>query len=148
VIWSIPSSGASAGTQARKIRAGDSVVADPSGGRLIVQVQESSHSHQFSVPLDGGPEREIPPVSSFAVAPLAVSSKALHADGRMLTSLLLRDSFFNAPAVINTVTGRITRIPSDNLSDYQSFGWTPDGHVITVKIGLRATMWKFQPVSR
>jgi hypothetical protein len=65
-----------------EIRAGDSVVADPSGRRLIVQVQESSHSHQFSVPLDGGPEREIPPDSSFAVGPLAVSSKALHADGQ------------------------------------------------------------------
>jgi hypothetical protein len=148
VIWSIPSSGTSRGTEARKIRAGDSVVADPSGRRLIVRVQESSHSRQFSVPLDGGYEREIPPDSSFAVAPLAVSSTALHADGRLLTALSLRDSWFDAPAVIDTVTGRITRIPSDNQSDYLSFGWTADGHVIALRIGLQSAMWKFQSESR
>jgi hypothetical protein len=49
---------------------------------------------------------------------------------------------------LHTGTGRITRIPSDNLSDYQSVGWTPDGQVMALKIGLRATLWKFQPVSR
>ncbi|MBI3667197.1 MAG: protein kinase [Acidobacteria bacterium] len=148
VIWSIPSSGPSAAGEARKIRSGDGVVADPSGRRLIVQVQESSQLHRFSVPLDGGPEREIPMDSSFSVAPIALSPDALHADGWLLTSLLLRDSWFNPPGVIDTVTGHITRIPSDNLSDYQSIGWTPDGQVMALKIGLRATLWKFQPVSR
>jgi hypothetical protein len=44
--------------------------------------------------------------------------------------------------------GRITRIPSENLSDYQSVGWTPQGHVMAVKTGLRATLWKFQPAPR
>jgi hypothetical protein len=34
----------------------------------------------------------------------------------------MRDSWFNPPAVIDTVAGRITRIPYDTLSDYQSIG--------------------------
>jgi hypothetical protein len=72
----------------------------------------------------------------------------LHAGGRLLAPLLPHDSWFNPPAVIDTVSGHITRIPSDNLSDYQSIGWTPDGQVMALKIGLRATLWKFQPVSR
>ncbi len=147
VIWSIPSS-AAAGTEARKIRAGDSVVVDPSGLRLIVQVQSSSQVHRFSVPLDGGPEREIPIDTSVAVAPLQLSPNALRADGKLLAPLLPRDSWFNPPAIIDTVTGRITRIPSDTLSDYQSIGWTPDGEVMALKIGLRATLWKFQPEAR
>jgi hypothetical protein len=148
VVWSILSSGPSAGSEARKIRAGDGVAADPSGSRLIVQVQESLQLHRFSVPLDGGPEREIPEDSSFPVAPLPLSPNALHAGGRLLAPLLPHDSWFNPPAVIDTVSGHITRIPSDNLSDYQSIGWTPDGQVMALKIGLRATLWKFQPVSR
>jgi eukaryotic-like serine/threonine-protein kinase len=148
VIWGIASSGPSAGSEARKVRSGDSVAADPSGSRLIVQAQESSQVHRFSVPLGGGPYREIPMDTSNSVAPFQLSPNALHADGRLLTSLLPRDSWFNPPGVIDTVTGRITRIPSDNLSDYQSIGWTPDGQVMALKIGLRATMWKFEPVPR
>jgi hypothetical protein len=148
VIWSTLSSGPSAGSVARKIRAGDSVVADPSGRRVIVQVQESLQLHRFSVPLDGAPEREIPADSSFLVVPLPLSPNALHADGRLLASLRLGDSWFNPPGVIGTVSGRITRIPSDNLSDLVSIGWTPDSQVMALKIGLRATLWKFQPVSR
>ena len=77
-----------------------------------------------------------------------MSPNALNADGRLATQLLLRDSWFNPPAVTDTATGRITRVPSDNLSDYQSLGWTPDGRLMGLKMGLRATMWKFQPVPR
>jgi eukaryotic-like serine/threonine-protein kinase len=146
VVWSIPSSGPS--PDARKIRAGDGVVADPDGRRVIVQVQSSLQLHRFSVPLDGGPEREIPEDRSFPVAPLPLSPNALQADGRLLAPLLLPDSWFNPPAFIDIATGRITRIPSDNLSDYQSIGWTPDGQVMALKISLRATIWKFQPIPR
>jgi eukaryotic-like serine/threonine-protein kinase len=144
VIWSIPSSGSSG--EAQRIRPGDGVVADPDGRRLIVQVQSSFQLHRFSVPLDGGPEREIPADSSFPVAPLPPSPNALRADCRLLAPLLLHDSWFNPPAFIDIATGHITRIPSDNLSDYQSIGWTPDGQVMALKIGLRATIWKFQPI--
>jgi hypothetical protein len=72
----------------------------------------------------------------------------LNADGRLLVPLRQRDSWFNPPAVIDTVTGRITRIPSDNQSDHRSMGWTRDGQVIALKNGLRATLWKFQPAWR
>lgn len=77
-----------------------------------------------------------------------MSPNAMDARGRLLATLILRDSWFNPPGVIDTVTGRVTRIPSENLSDYQSIGWTPDGHIVALKIGLRATMWKFQPTPR
>jgi hypothetical protein len=148
VIWSVPAAGLPAGGEARKIRAGDSVVADPSGRRLIVQVQEGSRLHRFSVPLDGGPEQQIPTDPAISMAPMQLSPNALHADGRLLTSLLPRDSWFNPPGVVDTLTGRTTRIPSDNLSDYQSVGWTPDGQVMALRIGLRATLWKFQATAR
>ncbi|HLK17635.1 MAG TPA: hypothetical protein VKT81_01730, partial [Bryobacteraceae bacterium] len=145
IVWSIPSS---TGKDARKIRLGNGVVADPSGHRLVIQAQERMQLHRFSVPLDGGPEREIPTDPSFSVAPLPLSPNAMRADGRLLAPLLPRDSWFNPPAIIDAASGRITRIPSDNLSDYQSIGWTPDGQVIAQKTGLRATLWKFQAVPR
>jgi Tol biopolymer transport system component/predicted Ser/Thr protein kinase len=140
VIWSTSSSGG----QARNLRAGDRVVADPSGRRVIVQVR-GIQSQLLSVPLDGSPEREIPLDRSIPLAHSPISTSCLNADGRLLVPLAPPDSWFNPPAVLDTATGRITRIPSDNQSDHRSMGWTSDGQVIALKNGLRATMWKFQP---
>jgi hypothetical protein len=148
VVWSVPAAGLAAGAEPRRIRAGDSVVADPSGRRLIVQMQEGAKLHRFSVPLNGERETEIPADTSISLAPMQLSPNALRADGRLLTSLLPRDSWFNPPGIVETQGGRITRIPSDNLSDYQSVGWTPDGHVMALRIGVRATLWKFEPAWR
>jgi eukaryotic-like serine/threonine-protein kinase len=144
VIWSIPSSGG----DARRIRDGASVVADPSGRRLIVKVVGSPQGRLFSVPLDGSPEREIRLDSSIRVTRSPLSTSGLSPDGRLLVPLAPQDSWFNPPGVIDTATGRITRIPSDNQADYRSMGWMRDGRVIALKNGLRATLWKFQPVLR
>ena len=100
----------------------------------------------FSVPLDGSPESEIPLDRSIPVATSQLSTNALNGDGRLLVPLAPRDSWFNPPGVVDTATGRITRIPSDNPGDYRSLGWTRDGQVIALKNGLRATVWRFQPV--
>jgi hypothetical protein len=100
----------------------------------------------FSVPLDGSPESEIPLDRSIPMATSQLSNGALNRDGRLLVPLAPRDSWFNPAGVIDTGTGRITRIPSD-LGDYRSLGWTQDGQVIALKNGLRATVWKFQPAS-
>jgi predicted Ser/Thr protein kinase/Tol biopolymer transport system component len=140
VIWSIPSSGG----EAQKVREGQSVVADPAGGRLVVKMIESSQTRLFSVPLDGGPEHEIQLDQSIRVGSSRLSTDSLSADGRLLAPLAPRDSWFNPPGIIDTATGRITRIPSDNQGDYRSLAWTRDGQVIALKNGLRATIWKFQ----
>jgi eukaryotic-like serine/threonine-protein kinase len=142
-IWSIPSSGG----EARKIRDGQSAVVDPSGGRLIVKVLEISGTRLVSVPLDGSPEREIQLDHSIPLARSILSTAALSSDGRLLVPLAPRDSWFNPPGVIDTATGRIARIPSDNLGDYRSMGWTRDGQVMALKNGLRATLWRFRTAS-
>ena len=108
----------------------------------------SSQLHLLSVALDGGPEREIPFDQSVRLTGSPLSSSGLSADGRLLVPLAPRDSWFNPPGIIDTATGRITRIPSDNQGDYRSMGWTRDGQVIALKNGLRATLWKFQPAPR
>ncbi len=115
-IWSMPSDGG----EAQKVREGDSVVADPSGRRLLVLVRQSPRSRVFSVPLDGGAEHEIQMDSPVPVSAFHILSGGLSADGRLLIPLNPRDSWFNPPAVLDTATGRVTRIPSDNQSDHRS----------------------------
>ena len=143
-IWSMPS----AGGEAHHIRLGDRLVADPTGHDLVVQVRESSQLHLFKVPLDGSPEREVRLDRSIPLAGAPLSSSSLSTNGRLLVPLSPPDSWFNPPAVIDTATGRLTRIPSDNQSDHRAMGWTRDGQVIALKNGLRATLWKFQQASR
>lgn len=147
VVLSVPSAG-SATSEARRIRAGDGVVADPPGTKILVRGMEGSEIHLFSVPLDGSPERKIPLVKTDPVAPAPLAANALSPDGRLLTGLVRPDMYFNPPGLVDTNTGRVTRMPSEILYDYQGIGWTPDEHVIALKIGTRATMWKFQPAPR
>jgi hypothetical protein len=145
-IWAVPSSGG----EARMIRAGDSVAADPSGRQLVIGVTESAKFRLFRVPVvsggAGGPEQEIVTDGSIPLmGGPSVSPGALNAAGRLLQPLESLDSWFNAPAVVDTATGRITRIASDDVSDYKSMAWLPDGRILALHVGLRSTLWKFQP---
>jgi WD40 repeat protein len=141
-IWAVPSSGG----EARMIRAGDSVAADPSGLRLVIGVTESAKFRLFRVPVEGGPEQEIVTDGSIPLmGGPSLSPNALGADGRLLQPLESLDSWFNAPALLDTATGRITRIVSDDVSDYKSMAWLPDGRIMAMHVGLRSTLWKFHP---
>src|ERR1019366_663701 len=102
----------------------------------------------WSVPSDGSAERKIPLGKTDPVAPVPLAPNALSPDGRLLVGLVRPDLYFNPPGLVDTNTGRVTRMPSEILCDYQGIGWTPDEHVIALKIGTRATMWKFQPAPR
>src|SRR5713226_5200376 len=138
-VWAIPS----AGGEARMIRAGDSVTADPSGRGLVISRTETSRIRIFRVPLDVQSEQEIQMENSLTMIPHVLSPNALNSDGRLLVPLSPRDSWFNHPVIVDTASGRVTRIPSDNLSDYQSMAWLPDGQVLALQIGVRAKIWKF-----
>jgi hypothetical protein len=62
-----------------------------------------------------------------------------------LQSLHTPDSWFNSPGLIDTTTGRVTRIASDDVSDYKSLAWLPDGRIMALHIGVRSSLWKFRP---
>ncbi|MFY9724739.1 MAG: protein kinase [Bryobacteraceae bacterium] len=138
-IWSIPS----AGGQARKVRAGDRVVADPSGRALLVSVLESPNMRLFRVPLDGSPESEIAADVSHAPRYSHLSPGSWNADGRLLVTL--QETWFGAPAVLDTRNGRLQPLPSDKTTDYASMAWLPDGRMVALRGGMRSTLWRFAP---
>jgi hypothetical protein len=74
-----------------------------------------------------------------------LSSNSLSVDGRLLFPLQPGDSWFSPPGLIGTATGRVTRMASDDVSDYHSMAWLPEGRILAMHIGLRSTLWKFQP---
>jgi hypothetical protein len=111
----------------------------------VIGVLESSKFRLFRVPVDGGSEREIATSGSLLLMALSLSPNALNSDGRLLHPLQLRDSWCNAPGLLDTATGRVTRLTADDVSDYHSMAWLPDGRIMALHIGLRSTLWRFQP---
>jgi hypothetical protein len=126
------------------ICSGDSVVADPAGRGLVITRIEASKLRLFRVGLDGEAEQEIAVDDSVPLFPEILSPNALRSDGRLLTPLAPRDSWFNSPGIVDTANGLVTRISSENTSDYNSIAWLPDGQLVALQIGLRATIWKFK----
>jgi serine/threonine protein kinase len=143
-VWSIPVSGRGP----RKICPGDSVAVDPAGQNLLVQVVTRPKPRLIRVPLDGGPEQELPLNGPFHLAWAPIASNSISRDGRILVPLALPDSWFFAPGIIDLQTGRMTRIPVDHFGDYHHMAWTSDGQVIAAARDLRAAIWKFQPRGR
>jgi hypothetical protein len=141
-IWSMPATG---GGEPHRIRAGDSVVMDPSGRRLVVQVNDTPKLRLFDVPVSGDAEREIPLNGPFGLSDLALNSGAIGADGHLLVSLASADSWFFMPGLVNLTTGAITRIPIDRVGDYWILLRAPDGQVIAGVFEDRSTLWRFQP---
>jgi hypothetical protein len=72
-----------------------------------------------------------------------LSSNSLSVDGRLLFPLQPGDSWFSPPGLIGTATGRVTRMASDDVSDYHSMAWLPDGRIPALRIGLRSTRGNF-----
>ena len=143
-IWSIPASGG----EIKKFRAGDAIAVDPDGKYMMVEVSESPQTRLLRIPVSGGPEQEIPLSGPLHLAAPPVSSNAINKDGLLLAPLASTDSFFFLPGVVNLATGSMKRIPLDQFGDYQYIGWGPDGKVVALAAGFRATIWRFQPERR
>jgi hypothetical protein len=140
-IWSI----AAGGGEAKFIHAGNSAVVEPDGRGLIVSLFEVPRARLFRVPLDGGAEREIMMDGKLPLSGFALTSGAIDAHGRLLVPLNPVDSWFNPIGIVDTASGSVTRLPSDNRSDHHTMLWTRDGQIITIRMGFRAELWKFTP---
>jgi Tol biopolymer transport system component len=138
-VWAAPS----AGGEARKVRAGNRVVADPSGKSLLISVVESANMRLFRVPLDGTPETEVRAEQADTVRYSHLSAGSLGADGRLLVSL--HSAWFSAPAILDTHTGRVQALPFDGASDYESMAWLPDGRMVALRLREDSTLWRFTP---
>jgi hypothetical protein len=123
------------------MRMGKFVSADPDGRYLVVQAVETTTSHLFRVPLNGGNEQEItldgPNSLKFGGSPIR--------NGRMLVSLMSPEVYYNPAGMIDLDTGHVTRWKLDYSGNFTRLEWTSDGQITGVATIEKSALWKFQP---
>lgn len=138
-VWAIPASGG----QSRQIGPGDSVVADPNGKDLIVQLIDQQGVRLLRVPVSGGVEQPIPIESELPLAPVQLSPNAIGKDGRVLVSVAAPD--FLGAGILDPRSGKLEKIPLRFAGDVLAPGWLGDGRVLSAAWPLRSALWRFRP---
>jgi DNA-binding beta-propeller fold protein YncE len=141
-IWSMPADGSEKRT---KIRGGDAVAIDPHGKYLIVAFNDKTKTRLFRVPLDGTKEEEIEVhgdlhVSSFG----SISANAVGPDGRIVLSVVPKNSWFWPLAILDPKTGKLEVLPPGDQYDMGG-GWTSDGHIVYLAHPVTSTLWRMRP---
>ena len=139
-VWAIPVEGG----DPRRIAAGDSVVAAPGGRDLIVKLNESTGSRLLRVPAQGGKPEPLPFQGDLRLTPLPLSTTAIARDGRILVQVASVDSWYWHTAILDPATGRTQKIPLNYEGDLFYSGWSPDGRILSLGIGIKGGIWRFQ----
>ncbi|HTX40106.1 MAG TPA: protein kinase [Bryobacteraceae bacterium] len=133
-IWAV----SLAGEMPRKIATGDSVVVDPATQSLLVEMLTPPDTRLVRIPLGGGPEQTI--AGSFHLG-LGIDPGSIA--GGKLVAPMASPYWFDPPGLFDLATGESTRVPLDYRGDFHHMAWTPDGNIMAVAAGWRATLWKF-----
>ena len=72
-----------------------------------------------------------------------IQEGALDRRGRLLAPAAPWDLWFNPLVMIDTGSGRTTRVPAPEWREYDSAAWLPDGRIVALQVATRATLWKF-----
>ncbi len=131
------------GEAPRQIRSGNGVTVDAATQSLVVLVQQPPNNRLVRVPLSGGPEQEI--AGSFQLG-YYIDPGSIR-DGRLVAPLA-GPYWYWPPGIFDLATGKSARIPLDYTADFHRMAWTPDGKIMAVALGWRATLWKFTPDSK
>ena len=142
-IWAIPAEGG----EARKITAGDTVAVSPGGGDLIVKLNEKDGSRLVRVASVGGEARPIPFRGDVRLTATPLSATAVGKDGRILVQVASVDSWYWRAGVVDPASGLAKAIPVDYDGDLFFPGWAGDGRILTLGIGIKGGVWRFQTES-
>jgi hypothetical protein len=141
-LWAIPS----AEGEPRQLAAADAVAIDPLGKEAILFRHEQTGPRFSRLPLAGGPEIAIPYAGGLPI--WSLHGGAVSQDGRVLIEASPVDSWFSLPAVLDSHSGKVTRIPVTFGGDFHAIQWTGDGRVFALASALHNSLWRFQPEAR
>jgi hypothetical protein len=140
-VWAVPADDG----EPQQIRGGNSVAVDPRSQDLLITVNEPAGVRLIRMPMSGGAEQAVPLPGDLRLPSIqALSGHAIGQDGRIVVRTAPLDSWFFSAAVFDPTTGRVQRIPGDQV-DMLSPGWANDGRLVTVAFGTQGNLWRFRP---
>jgi hypothetical protein len=142
VIWSVASDGS--GTPKRLID-GNQVSADPGGRFLYVKQLTADPIRLLRVPLGGGDPWPVSTPAGLRLTIQDFAPGAVDSRGRLLLEIASRDSWFYRLSMVDPEHDVITPLPLRFHGGLGSPGWTADGHITALGIGLASTLWCYRP---
>ena len=97
------------------------------------------------VSVSGAAEQPIPFQTALRPAPIIVTPNAIGKDGRVLLTVTAADSWFYGPALLDSRSGRVDRIPLKFTGDVLAPDWLDDGRILAVGRPIKVTIWRFRP---
>jgi hypothetical protein len=79
-------------------------------------------------------------VSSFG----SISANAVGPDGRIVLSVVPKNSWFWPLAILDPKTGKLEVLPPGDQYDMGG-GWTSDGHIVYLAHPVTSTLWRMRP---
>lgn len=142
-IWSIATSGG----VAHKIGAGDAVAFDAGQQNLVVQVNAADGGARLvRMPITGGAVEPIPMHGDVGIPTVTwLGSGAVRADGKIIVSVVSRDSWFAGSGILDLKSGDLHRIPLHYDGDIFSPSWNQKGEIVTGGFLMRSSIWRFRP---
>lgn len=123
------------------------MVAAPDGRDLIVKLNEKSGSRLVRIAAAGGEAQPMPFADGLRLTAIPPSATAVARDGRILVQVASVDSWFWHAAILDPLSGRTTPIPLQYEGDLFFPGWDRECRVLALGIGLKGSVWRFQPES-
>jgi hypothetical protein len=77
------------------------------------------------------------------LSPTPLAGRAVRDDGRIAVRIAPLDSWFRPAAVFDPATGRVQRIPGDQV-DMPNPAWSKDGRLVTNAQAVQGVLWRFR----
>lgn len=143
-VWKIPLEGG----EPVKFHSGDSMLMEPAGDSLLVQLVEPSRVRLVRVSLRGGADHEIPIQGPQRLTGYPLATDMMSKDGRLFTPVVTDSAWCYPPGVLDLATGRLTAIATDFAGDYHGMAQMPDGRIVAWAIPARRDLWRMLPAGK
>jgi len=129
---------------AKRIGEGDTIALDPSGRYLYAKQFAREAIRLIRIDTVSGHTDGLPLPPSLRLTNVGLSPTAVDARQRILVETTSPQTWFYAGALLDTATGRMTRLPLPGFYDCMAPGWTPDGKVLCAGAGLTGSLWRYR----
>jgi len=132
------------GGEPKRITEGLDVTLDPNGQYLYVKRAVKGLMGIVRIPAAGGDAEELPIPPEYHLANPGLSPAAVDSRGRILVSVISKQSFYYQTAIVDPASQSFTLVPIAIDGDAAMAGWAPDGRILVRGHRYLFSLWRYQ----